>query len=304
MANENDEALNEILDGSIEEAETDEAAAPATEDAPADTAGDPGVEEAPAPAAWQPPAMTQADYEALRRNADIGARYSPHQKHIDAAIERALNPQAAPAPVAKPAPDEYETLFGTPESALRWATGSKSNMDLYLKGQRAIAKRVAKEAYDERLAKLEADHGETRQATETFAGWAVTAADRFQANPATAAWWNYCVELQKGGMSYPDARKHAQDRAALEAKAKGASPAQAAAAGKAVGAAISATATGKAPAKPARPDPVNDPTMTRQSGGKKTPPASKEERVVFNRDKGGRFEKDHVEASMRALGIN
>ncbi len=309
MANENDEALSagDVIDGAIEEAGIESE----PEETPAESAdaslgdGSDGAGEAAAPAAWTAPSMTQAQYEAMQRNAEIGARYSPHAQSIDAVIARALNPQAAQAqaPAAAPAPDEYDTLFGTPEAAQKWGAMAAKDMNLYLKGQRAIAKRAAQEAFKDQIAKIEAGHGEMRPALEHVLGWAETAGDRFATNPETAKWWDRCVEFRKAGLNYTDARTKAQEWAAMEAKAKGATPAQAVAAGKAVGAAINAqAATGKAPAAPAkkRPDPVDEPTL-RSGGGKKSPPAQKDERIAFNRDRAGRFEKDHVDAALASV---
>lgn len=210
----------------------------------------PGRTSAPAaPQGWQAPQLTKEQYEALERDAAAGRKYSPYAKHFDTFLERAVAGQAAPAQAPAPKePDDYERFFKDGAVAPEFWGLQRDIKDAAGNVVRPADNTVLPRALKAFIARELAPHREWQKQHEGYlnklAGDAFWSEHRFVqkddwdtvGQPARQAY-----DAQKFN-DPKDAIDHARAAAKLAALEKGATPAQAQAAGQRAAAQVAAGA--------------------------------------------------------------
>lgn len=273
---------------------------------------EPGDAAPEAAAPWQMPQMSQQDFEALQKRAELGREFEPDAQAIREARRRAFlggqqgAQQAAPAaaPKRQEEDDGYDRIMSFPGYQEWWEKKVPTNPKEYERGILAMVNRAHKGTF-EKVGTLEKTVAEQRDMIDHLLGFEMTAGKRFQQTEEWKLYGEKTIAAIKSGKILD--WDTAWDAAKNEAKAQGATPAQAAAAGKRAAQAtqggaqgVAARGTGEPRRAPPKAGPRPEASLHESRGHSNT--ASGTGRPRFDRNKAGSFEKDIMSAAWKKAG--
>ena len=246
-----------------------------------ETPGEASPPAPPAPPAWQAPPREQ--WEAMQRKladaekyATIGQEFAPHADRIrQAMFQPPPSAQAgagvAPEQALSPYDRDYENLLSSQPGYVKFWKDTAQDPRVFERGVLAIAGRKFKAEFDaikSLKGQYEKDRKELDRELAEMRGFRRVAEHRFAETPR---WKQHGATVQemfeKGWLNpqHPEAVEKAFEWAEQKAKAAGATPAQAKAAGNAAAAQVASAGAGGALPPLRKPGPREDPSL----GGKR-----------------------------------